>query len=55
VRRIAVAALAHDARAGRGWTPARLAQLARLRADQVADVAGAAARLWPPRELDPGF
>ena len=55
VRRIAVAALAHDAREGRGWTATRLAQLARLRADPVAEVAGAAARLWPPREQDPGF
>jgi hypothetical protein len=55
VRRIAVWALEHDARSGRGWTAARLAQLARLRADPSPDVAGAAARVWPPREVDPGF
>jgi len=55
VRRVAVAALAHDARSGRGWTAPRLAQLARLRADPSPDVAGAAARVWPPREQDPGF
>ncbi|HWM85399.1 MAG TPA: hypothetical protein VNO33_06160, partial [Kofleriaceae bacterium] len=55
VRRVAVWALEHDARPGRGWTPPRLALLARLRADPSPDVAGAAARLWPPREQDPGF
>lgn len=55
VRRIAVFALAHDARPGRGWTPTRLAQLARLRGDPSPEVAGAAARLWPPREQDPGW
>lgn len=55
VRRIAVAALEHAARPGRGWTATRLALLARLRADPAPDVAGAAARLWPPREQDPGF
>ena len=55
VRRIAVFALAHDARPGRGWTPARLAQLAQLRRDPSPEVAGAAARLWSPREDDPGW
>ncbi len=55
VRRLAVWALEHDARPGRGWTPPRLELLARLRADPSPDVAGAAARLWPPREMDPGF
>jgi len=55
VRRIAVFALAHDARSGRGWTPPRLAQLAQLRRDPSPEVAGAAARLWPPREQDPGW
>lgn len=53
VRRLAVAALEHDARAGRGWTTPRLALLAELRRDRAADVAGAAARVWPPREQDP--
>ncbi|MBP6840168.1 MAG: hypothetical protein KA190_22915 [Kofleriaceae bacterium] len=52
-RRVAVAALAHDARPGRGWSQVRLAQLAALRADPDPEVAGAAARLWPPREQDP--
>jgi len=52
-RRVAVAALGHSARASRGWTAARLALLAKLRADDAAEVAGAASRLWPPRELDP--
>jgi hypothetical protein len=55
VRRIAVFALEHAARPGRGWTPPRLALLGRLRADLAPEVAGAAARLWPPREQDPGF
>ena len=55
VRRVAVFALAHDARPGRGWTELRLAQLARLRRDPSPEVAGAAARLWPPREHDPGW
>jgi cellulose synthase operon protein C len=55
VRRVAVSALERDARPGRGWTPARLEMLARLRADPSPEVAGAAARVWPPREQDPGF
>jgi hypothetical protein len=55
LRRLGVWALEHDARPGRGWTAARLAQLAALRADPDPSVAGAAARLWPPREQDPGF
>ncbi len=55
VRRVGVWALEHDARPGRGWTPPRLELLARLRADPSPDVAGAAARVWPPREQDPGF
>ncbi|MEO8706629.1 MAG: hypothetical protein ABI867_41775, partial [Kofleriaceae bacterium] len=52
VRRIAVFALQHDARPGRGWTASRLAQLQRLRDDPSPEVAGAAARVWPPREAD---
>ncbi len=55
VRRVAVLALIADADAGGGWTPARLATLAALRADPAPTVAGAAARVWPPREDDPGF
>lgn len=52
VRRIAVAGLALDAGPGRGWTAPRRALLAALRADREPSVAGAAARLWPPREDD---
>lgn len=55
LRRLAVTALERDAGHGRGWTAARLTRLATLRADRAAEVAGAAARLWPPREDDPGF
>jgi hypothetical protein len=55
VRRVAVWAVAHAARPGRGWTESRRQWLARLRADRSAEVAGAAARVWPPREDDPGF
>ena len=55
VRRVAVAALECDARAERGWTADRLAVLAQLRRDPSPLVAGAAARVWPPRELDPGW
>lgn len=55
LRRLAVTALERDAGQGRGWTAARLGQLASLRGDPAAEVAGAAARLWPPREDDPGF
>lgn len=55
VRRVAVAGLAVDAGGGRGWTPARRERLAVLRLDADPAVAGAAARLWPPREDDPGF
>jgi hypothetical protein len=54
-RRLAVFALEHDARPGRGWTAPRLAHLTTLRTDPDPSVAGAAARLWPPREQDPGF
>lgn len=54
-RRVAVWALAQDAGRGRGWTRERRAALAALRADADDAVAGAAARLWPPREDDPGF
>ncbi|MEZ4399638.1 MAG: hypothetical protein R3B06_06450 [Kofleriaceae bacterium] len=53
LRRIAVAGLTRDAGAGRGWTPDRLTLLAALRADAEPSVAGAAARVWPPREDDP--
>lgn len=53
VRRIAVAALALDAAPARGWTDERLDRLRALRADPSSLVAGAAARLWPPREQDP--
>lgn len=52
VRRIAVLAVALDATAGRGWTAPRRALLATLRGDTDLAVAGAAARLWPPREDD---
>ncbi|MBI2392016.1 MAG: hypothetical protein HYV09_20660 [Deltaproteobacteria bacterium] len=55
LRRVAVWALERDAAPARGWTDRRLALLARLRRDRSAAVAGAAARLWPPREDDPGF
>src|SRR5207244_230732 len=54
-RRVAVAALDHAARPSRGWTAERLAVLAKLRADHAPEVAGAAARVWPPREQDPGY
>ncbi|MBL8718013.1 MAG: hypothetical protein JNL79_18685 [Myxococcales bacterium] len=53
VRRIAVWALERDAGPGRGWTPPRLALLDRLRSDAAAEVAGAAERVWPPREMCP--
>ena len=52
VRRIAVIALGLDAAGGRGWTAPRRALLATLRHDADLTVAGAAARLWPPREDD---
>ncbi|HET9621574.1 MAG TPA: hypothetical protein VFP84_09425, partial [Kofleriaceae bacterium] len=55
LRRLAVAALTLDAAPARGWTATRLAQLTALRADPSPLVAGAAARLWPPREHDPGW
>jgi len=53
LRRVAVWALARDAGPGRGWHDHRLALLAALRADPDPAVAGAAARLWPPREMEP--
>lgn len=52
LRRIAVWTLERAARPGRGWTPDRLGYLARLRDDPNPAVAGAAARVWPPREQD---
>lgn len=53
VRRLAVHALVRDAGPGRGWTPARLARLARYQQDGAWVVAGAAQRVFPPRELAP--
>ncbi len=53
VRRLAVHALARDAGPGRGWTPERLARLARYQHDSASVVAGAAQRVFPPRELAP--
>ncbi|MBL8935197.1 MAG: hypothetical protein JNM69_11640, partial [Archangium sp.] len=41
--------------AAKGWSPARLAQLGRLRRDDAPWVSSAAAMVWPPREDDPGF
>lgn len=55
VRHAAVTALAHDAERDRGWDDARLALLRALRADADVSVAAAAARVFPPRELDPGW
>jgi cellulose synthase operon protein C len=51
LRRIAVDALAHDARSDRGWTDARLALLASLRADDVP--ARARSRIPVSRALTP--
>lgn len=50
-RRLALWAVVTDAGA-RGWSEERLAQLARVRADPDPGVAGAAARVFPPREKD---
>lgn len=55
VRRAAVAVLAHDAATDRGWTEERLALLRTLRQDPHPSVSGAAARVFPPRENDPGW
>ncbi len=56
VRRAALWALERDAGPGRGWTPERLAALQALQADVDPLVAGAARRVFPPREMiDPRF
>lgn len=56
LRRAAVWCLERDAGPGRGWTPERLARLEALQADGSAEVAGAARRVFPPREMiDPRF
>jgi hypothetical protein len=50
-RRVAVWCLVRDAAPGRGWTPERLARLARLQADASPLVSGAAQAVFPPREM----
>ncbi|WP_240359460.1 hypothetical protein [Pyxidicoccus trucidator] len=50
-RRVAVWCLVHDAAPGRGWTPERLARLARLQEDDSPLVSGAAQAVFPPREM----
>lgn len=50
-RRVAVWCLIRDAGPGRGWTPERLARLARLQDDASPLVSGAAQAVFPPREL----
>ncbi|MCY1020021.1 hypothetical protein [Pyxidicoccus sp. MSG2] len=50
-RRVAVWCLVHDAAPKRGWTPERLARLARLQADASPLVSGAAQAVFPPREM----
>ena len=50
-RRVAVGCLVRDAAPGRGWTPERLARLARLQADASPLVSGAAQAVFPPREM----
>lgn len=56
LRRAAVWSLERDAGLGRGWTPERLARLTVLQGDGAAEVAGAARRVFPPREMiDPRY
>jgi hypothetical protein len=50
-RRLALGALLLNAAPGRGWTPSRLALLARLQRDPAPEVAGPAQLVFPPREL----
>jgi hypothetical protein len=50
-RRVAVWCLLRDAGPGRGWTPERLARLARLQDDSSPLVSGAAQAIFPPREM----
>ncbi|HZI10237.1 MAG TPA: hypothetical protein VE153_07555 [Myxococcus sp.] len=50
-RRVAVWCLLRDASPGRGWTPERLARLARLQDDSSPLVSGAAQDIFPPREM----
>jgi hypothetical protein len=50
-RRVAVWCLLRDASPGRGWTPERLARLARLQDDSSPLVSGAAQAIFPPREM----
>ncbi len=56
LRRAAVWCLERDSGPGRGWTPERLDRLRTLQADGEAEVAGAARRVFPPREMiDPRY
>jgi hypothetical protein len=50
-RRVAVWALARDAGPERGWAPERLARLVALQGDPSPLVSGAAAAVFPPREM----
>ncbi|MCP3141626.1 hypothetical protein [Pyxidicoccus xibeiensis] len=50
-RRVAVWCLVRDSAPGRGWTPERLARLARLQEDASPLVSGAAQAVFPPREM----
>ncbi len=51
LRRAAVWCLERDAGPGRGWTPERLERLKELQGDPSPLVAGAARRVFPPREV----
>ena len=53
-RRVAVWCLVRDAGPGRGWTPERLARLARMQEDPSPLVSGAAQVVFPPREMVSG-
>ncbi|MEZ4381837.1 MAG: hypothetical protein R3A79_10825 [Nannocystaceae bacterium] len=50
-RFLTVGVLARDAAPGRGWAPERLDRLSALQGDASPIVAGAAAALFPPREM----
>ncbi|WP_241759042.1 hypothetical protein [Pyxidicoccus parkwayensis] len=50
-RRVAVWCLVRDAGPKRGWTPERLARLARYQGDESPLVSGAAQAVFPPREM----
>jgi hypothetical protein len=54
LRRVGLAALAHAAGPGRGWSAARRERLARYQADPAALVAGAAAYVFPPPRKEEG-